>query len=79
MNSKIEITLFFLFGAVFFLVVGKLLINLLKKFHQKHNSKNYEKFSGVFKIFDVFNKLAAIFCLIYIIMVWTGMVSIPSQ
>jgi len=79
MGFKIGLSLFMLFGFFFFRKVGPILTGRLKDFHVKNETGLVEKAPVIFKIFTIFFKIASIMCLIYIVMIWTGFVTIPNE
>lgn len=79
MKFKIGLSLFFIFGFFFFRKIGPIITNKLKDFHIRNNTGLIEKAPGVFKFFNLFFKVFAIFCLVYVVMIWTGFVTIPDE
>jgi len=79
LKFKIGLSLFFVFGFFFFRIAGPLITGKLKSFHIKNNTGIVEKAPIIFKIFNLFFKGASIMCLIYIVMIWTGFVTIPTD
>jgi hypothetical protein len=79
LKFKIGLSLFFVFGFFFFRIAGPLITGKLKSFHIKNNTGLVEKAPIIFKIFNLFFKGASIMCLIYIVMIWTGFVTIPTD
>ena len=51
----------------------------MKGFHIRNNTGLVEKAPIIFKFFNLFFKGASIMCLIYIVMIWTGFVTMPSE
>ncbi|MEX0312860.1 MAG: hypothetical protein AB3N18_01685, partial [Allomuricauda sp.] len=78
MEFKIGLSLYMLFGFFFFRKIGPILTGKLKEFHIRNNTGLVEKAPIIFKAFNDFYKIASIMCLIYIVMIWTGFVSIPG-
>ncbi|UKM66157.1 hypothetical protein GSB9_02736 [Flavobacteriaceae bacterium GSB9] len=79
MAFKIKLSLFFLLGFFFIRITGPIITGKLKSFHEKNNPKMIEKAPWIFTIFNYFFKVGAMMCLIYIVMIWTGFVTIPNE
>ena len=79
MKTKILLSLFFIFGFFFFRIGGKIITGKLKNFHEKNNPKLVEKAPWIFTFFNVFFKASAIMCLIFVVMIWTGFVTLPTE
>ena len=79
MKFKIGLSLFFVFGFFFFRIIGPIITGKLKDFHIRNNTGLVEKAPGIFKFFNLFFKTFAIFCLVYVIMIWTGLVTLPNE
>jgi hypothetical protein len=79
LSTKLKLSAFFLFGFFFFRITGPILTGKMKDFHIENNTKLVERAPWIFKIFDVFYKGAAIMCLVFIVMIWTGFVTIPNE
>lgn len=79
MKFKIGLSLFFLVGFFLFKIGGPIITRKLKDLHIKNNTGFVEKVPILFKIFNLFFKGASIMCLIYIVMIWTGFVTIPAD
>ncbi len=79
MATKIELSIFFIFGFFFFRIVGSIMIRKLKNFHINNNTGLVDKYPFIFKFFSLFFKAASIFCLIYVVMIWVGLITLPSE
>ena len=79
MKFKIGLSLFFVFGFFFFRIIGPIITGKLKDFHIRNNTGLVEKAPGIFKFFNQFFKAFAIFCLVYVVMIWTGLVTLPNE
>lgn len=79
MKFKIGLSLFFIFGFFFFRIIGPIITGKLKSFHEKHNPSLVDKAPGIFKFFNLFFKAFAIFCLVYVVMIWIGFVTLPNK
>jgi hypothetical protein len=79
LKFKLGLSLFFLGGFFFFRIVGPIITGKLKDFHIKNNTGLVEKVPIIFKFFNLFFKVGSIMCLIYIVMIWTGFVTLPSE
>ncbi|MBL0685316.1 hypothetical protein [Aquimarina mytili] len=79
MGFKIGLSLFMLFGFFFFRKIGPILVGKLKEFNKRSNTGLVEKAPFIFKFFTLFFKVASMMCQIYIVMIWTGFVTIPGK
>lgn len=77
LELKIILSLIYIFAFFFFRKIGSILTGKLKDFHTKNNPELVEKVPIIFKIFNVCFNIAAILCLVYIILIWANLVTIP--
>ncbi|KQC32672.1 hypothetical protein AAU57_04550 [Nonlabens sp. YIK11] len=79
LKFKIGLSLFFVGGFFFFWILGPIITNKLKNGLKKRNSILVEKAPAIFKFYHYFFRAFAIFCLIYIVLIWSGYVQIPNE
>ncbi|MEE9363108.1 MAG: hypothetical protein V3U92_10975 [Cellulophaga sp.] len=79
MKFKIGLSLFFLAGFFFFKIMGPILVKKLKVGLLKVNQKLAEKVPWYFIFLSFFFKAFSIFCLIYIVLIWTNFITIPKN
>ncbi len=76
MTLKLKLTLFFIGGFFLIRIMGPIMVGKLKSFHQKNNTGLVEKAPWLFKFFSLFFKAASLMCLLYVVMIWAGLVTL---
>jgi len=79
LKFKIGLSLFFLAGFFFFRIITPFFVKYFKSGLQKVNPELAEKIPWFYKFIKVFFTLASVFCLIYIVLIWTNFVTIPEN
>jgi len=78
MTERLVGSLFFLIGFFFFRIAGAKVIKEVKNFHEKNNPERVEKLAWFFKFGDFFFKAFSIICLIFMLCILTGIMSIDK-
>lgn len=76
--QKLQFTLFFLIGFALFLYVAPIGTSIFKKRLTKINPSLVEKAPWYFTIVHYVARFMAVMCLVYMILVWFGVVKIKQ-
>jgi hypothetical protein len=79
LKFKLIQSLFFIGGYFFFRIIGPIITGKLKEFHIKNNTGLVEKAPFLFKFFSFIFKGASIMCIIFIFMIWAGIVTDETE
>jgi hypothetical protein len=74
MTEKLQFTIAFLIGFAFFWYVAPIFNSYFKKRLTKINPGLVEKAPWYFTIVHFVNRLMAVMCLVYILLVWLGII-----
>ncbi|MFY7743091.1 MAG: hypothetical protein ACOVQR_10610 [Flavobacterium sp.] len=76
MIEKLQFTVAFLIGFAFFYYLGPIFITYFKKRLTKVNPGLVEKIPWYFTMVHYLSRLMAVMCLVYVVLVWLGVVKI---
>jgi hypothetical protein len=78
-KEKIIVSLFFLFASLLFRIAGPIIVNRLKQFHIDQKTGLDTKASWFFKAAGFFFKAFSIFCLVYVVLIWIGLIKFSEN
>jgi hypothetical protein len=79
MLQKLPITLAFLLSFAFFWYLAPLFMAYFKKRLTKVNPGLVEKIPWYFAIMHYLTRLMAVMCLVYVVLVWLGVINVTAE